>query len=134
MRSRREENATVRSSGLLQNNQAVTIDAHIDVVNQNLEEVVIRMQVLDWGNTVTQTNPVSTLVDVTQVVPGNTRVTFNAAVPSANHYEIRLTVEDPGSENVQITTYGRTALGGGVLNGYTVLNSQFSPLDIDICL
>lgn len=127
------ERTTVRTTGLLQNNQAVAITAHVDIVNLNLEDVEIRVQVLNWGTAVTQTNPVSTLLDVTQVLPGNTRTAFNATVPASAHYEVRLTVEN-STENVLILTYGRTAIGGGILNGYTVLDSQFQTVDIDGCL
>lgn len=137
---RREQ--TVRTSGLLQNNLGVAITAHLEVLNLNNEEVEIRVQVLNWGTAVTQTNPVSTLVDITQILAGNTRTAFNALVPASNHYEVRLTVcesdRDGGrnradDENVLLTTYARTSVGGGILNGLTVLDSQFQTVELDRC-
>lgn len=139
--SNREQ--TVRTSGLLQNNLGVAITAHLEVLNLNNDEVEIRVQVLNWGTAVTQTNPVSTLVDITQILAGNTRTAFNALVPASNHYEVRLTVcegnRDGGNrnrnedENVLLTTYARTTVGGGILNGLTVLDSQFQTVELDRC-
>ncbi|MFS0555977.1 hypothetical protein [Brevibacillus sp. 179-C9.3 HS] len=123
----------VRTTGILQNNLNVALTAHLDIVNLNNRDVEVRVQVLNWGNAVTQTNPVSTLVDVTTVLPANTRTVFNAAIPASFHYEVRLTVAR-NNENVLLTTYGRTSIGGGQVNGLTVLDSQFKTIEIDTCL
>ncbi|GED71788.1 hypothetical protein BRE01_54900 [Brevibacillus reuszeri] len=136
---RRRREQVVRTTGILQNNLAVVVTAHLDLVNLNNDPVEVRVQVLNWGDAVTQTNPVSTLLDVTQMLPGNTRMAFNAAVPASFHYEVRLTVgcrndgDREMDENVLLTTYGRTAVGGGVVNGLTVLDSQFQTVRIDTC-
>ncbi|TGU93943.1 hypothetical protein EN829_060070, partial [Mesorhizobium sp. M00.F.Ca.ET.186.01.1.1] len=53
---------TVRTTGILQNNLNVALTAHIDLVNLNDEPVEVRVQVLNWGDAVTQTNPVGTLL------------------------------------------------------------------------
>jgi len=135
---RRHHEQTVRTTGILQNNLAVVLTAHLDLVNLNNDDVEVRVQVLNWGNAVTQTNPVGTLLDVTQTLAANTRMAFNAAVPASFHYEVRLTVgcrDGNGSadENVLLTTYGRTAVGGGIVNGLTVLDSQFQTIRIETC-
>lgn len=122
---------TVRSTGILQNNQSVAINVHLEVVNLNFNEVEVRLQVLNWGTAVTQTNPVSSFLDVTQFFPGNTRVAFNASVPASAHYEVRITVTDSNESNVLINTYARTAIGGGIVNGYTVLNAQFQTIEVE---
>ncbi|MFP3391714.1 hypothetical protein [Brevibacillus sp. SIMBA_040] len=141
-KNRRQE---VRTTGILQNNLAVVLTAHLDLVNLNNDEVEVRVQVLNWGNAVVQTNPVSTLLDVTQTLAGNTRIAFNAAVPASFHYEVRLTVgcnnnnnnnnngNRSSEENVLLTTYGRTSVGGGIVNGLTVLDSQFQTVTLDTC-
>lgn len=130
---RRRRRSLVRTTGILQNNQAVALNVHLELLNLNLEEVEVRVQVLNWGTAVTQTNPVSTVLDVTQFLLGNTRIAFNASIPSTNHYEVRLTVAG-NEENVLLNTYGRTATGGGILNGYTVLNSEFTTVEIENCI
>lgn len=130
---RRRRRSLVRTTGILQNNQAVALNVHIELLNLNLDEVEVRVQVLNWGTAVTQTNPVSTALDVTQFLLGNTRTAFNATIPASNHYEVRLTVAG-NDENVLINTYGRTATGGGILNGYTVLNSEFTTVEIENCI
>lgn len=125
-----------RSTGILQNNLGVALTAHLDLVNLNPDPVEVRVQVLNWGNAVTQTNPVSTLVDVTQTIAGNTRTVFNATIPASFHYEVRLTVLSGGdreAENVLLTTYGRTAIGSGQVVGLSVLDSQFSTIRIETC-
>lgn len=139
-KNRRQE---VRTTGILQNNLAVALTAHLDLVNLNNDEVEVRVQVLNWGNAVVQTNPVSTLLDVTQTLAGNTRIAFNATVPASFHYEVRLTVgcnnnnnnnsNRNAEENVLLTTYGRTSVGGGIVNGLTVLDSQFQTVTLDTC-
>lgn len=135
----------VRTTGLLQNNLGVALTAHIDLVNLNTDDVEVRVQILNWGNAVTQTNPVSTLLDVTQTLAGNTRIALNATVPASFHYEVRLSVNTenrnrnnnggsrPDSDNVLITTYGRTAVGAGQVNGLSVLDSQFQTVNIENC-
>jgi len=132
-RGRRPRRSLVRTTGILQNNLGAAINVHAEVVNLNLDDVEIRVQVLNWGTAVTQTNPVSTALDVTQILMGNTRTAFNAAIPAGSHYEVRLTVED-NEETVLINTYARTAVGGGILNGLTVLDSQFQRVEIENCL
>ncbi|MFD2371564.1 hypothetical protein ACFSO0_16680 [Brevibacillus sp. GCM10020057] len=129
---------TARTTGILQNNLNVALTAHIDLVNLNNENVEVRVQVLNWGNAVTQTNPVGTLLDVTQTLPGNTRIALNASVPASFHYEVRLFVRrnhgnDGGSDdsNVLLTTYGRTSIGGGQLVGLSVLDSQLQTVRVD---
>lgn len=129
-RSRRSQ---VLTTGILQNNQAVAINVHVEAVNLNLDEAEIRVQVLNWGTAVTQTNPVSTALDITTILPGNTRTAFNAVIPASNHYEVRVTVAN-NDENVLVNTYARTAAGAGILNGLTVLDSQFQSVKIDNCL
>ncbi|MGF9908573.1 hypothetical protein [Brevibacillus porteri] len=123
----------MRTTGMLQNNLAVALTAHLDLVNLNTEDVEVRVQILNWGAAVTQTNPVSTLLDITQFIPANTRTAFNGLVPASNHYEVRLTVAD-NNENVLLTTYGRTSIGGGQVVGLTVLDSQFQTIEIDSCI
>ena len=130
---RRRRRSLVRTTGILQNNQAVALNVHVELVNLNLDEVEVRVQVLNWGTAVTQTNPVSTALDVTQFLLGNTRTAFNASIPASNHYEVRLTVAG-NDENVLINTYGRTAVGGGILDGYSVLNSEFTTVEIENCI
>ncbi|CAM3554959.1 hypothetical protein [Brevibacillus invocatus] len=130
---RRRRRSLVRTTGILQNNQAVALNVHVELVNLNLDEVEVRVQVLNWGTAVTQTNPVSTALDVTQFLLGNTRTAFNATIPASNHYEVRLTVAG-NDENVLINTYGRTAVGGGIPNGYVVLNSEFTTVEIENCI
>jgi hypothetical protein len=130
---RRPRRTAVRTTGILQNNLAVPLTAHLDLVNLNLFEVEVRVQVLNWGNAVTQTAPVSTLLDVTQFIPGNTRTAFNATVPAGFHYEVRLIVAR-NNENVLLTTYGRTSIGGGQVVGLSVLDSQFVTVELDTCL
>ncbi|MDH4618424.1 hypothetical protein [Brevibacillus sp. AY1] len=130
---RRRRRSLVRTTGILQNNQAVALNVHVELVNLNLDEVEVRVQVLNWGTAVTQTNPVSTALDVTQFLLGNTRTAFNATIPASNHYEVRLTVAG-NDENVLINTYGRTAVGGGILDGYSVLNSEFTTVEIENCI
>lgn len=130
---RRPRRTAVRTTGILQNNLAVPLTAHLDLVNLNPFEVEVRVQVLNWGTAVTQTNPVSTLLDVTQFIPGNTRTAFNATVPASNHYEVRLIVAR-NNENVLLTTYGRTSIGGGQVVGLSVLDSQFVTVELDTCL
>ncbi|MFF0826268.1 hypothetical protein ACFYU8_04330 [Brevibacillus sp. NPDC003359] len=122
----------VRTTGILQNNLNVALTAHLDIVNLFDRGVEVRVQVLNWGNAVTQTNPVSTLVDVTQVLPANTRTVFNAAIPASFHYEVRLTVAR-NNQNVLLTTYGRTSIGGGQVDGLTVLDSQFQTIELETC-
>jgi hypothetical protein len=142
---RRRRRSRVRTTGILQNNQAVALNVHIELVNLNLEEVEVRVQILNWGAAVTQTNPVSTVLDITQLVMGNTRIAFNGTIPAGDHYEVRLTVcrdrnedrdrgRDRESQNVLINTYGRVAVGGGILNGYTVLNSEFTTVELENCI
>ncbi|MED4568800.1 hypothetical protein [Brevibacillus agri] len=95
----------------------------------------MRVQVLNWGTAVTQTNPVGSLLDVTQTLAANTRVALNATVVATNHYEVRLTVGRNGNrENVLLTTYGRTSIGGGQVNGLSVLPSQLLTIEVDGCL
>lgn len=130
---RRRRRSLVRTTGILQNNQAVALNVHVELVNLNLDEVEVRVQVLNWGTAVTQTNPVSTALDVTQFLLGNTRTAFNATIPASNHYEVRLTVAG-NDENVLINTYGRTAIGGGILDGYSVFNSEFTTVEIENCI
>jgi len=141
--SERNKSRTARTTGILQNNLAVALTAHIDLVNLNNNSVEVRVQVLNWGDAVTQTNPVGTLLDVTQNLAGNTRVALNATVPATFHYEVRLTVgrghdrgEDNGSddENVLLTTYGRTSIGGGQVVGLSVLDSQLQTIRVEDCL
>lgn len=136
--SERHNSQTVRTTGILQNNLGVALTAHLDLVNLNNDSVEVRVQVLNWGNAITQTNPVSTLVDVTQTLAANTRTVFNATIPATFHYEVRLTVgghgEDSAAENVLLTTYGRTAIGGGQVVGLSVLDSQFQTIRIENCL
>lgn len=134
--SERNHRRTVRTTGILQNNLAVALTAHLDLVNLNNEEVEVRVQVLNWGDAVTQTNPVSTLLDVTQILAANTRMAFNAAIPATFHYEVRLSVgcRDNGeSDNVLLTTYGRTAIGAGQVVGLSVLDSQFETITVESC-
>lgn len=135
--SERHRSQTVRTTGILQNNLGVALTAHLDLVNLNNDDVEVRVQVLNWGNAVTQTNPVSTLLDITQTLAGNTRIALNAAVPASFHYEVRLTVgcnSDNGEdENVLLTTYGRTAVGGGQVVGLSVLDSQFQTVRVESC-
>lgn len=137
-RERKEEHRErreIKTTGLLQNNQSVTLTAHIELVNLSTNAVDFRIQVLNWGTAVTQTNPVGSLLDVTQSIPSNSRIAFNAAVPTNTHYEVRLTVANNEGGNVLITTYGRTAISGGILEGYTVLDSQFQTVRIEtLCL
>ncbi|GEC89318.1 MULTISPECIES: hypothetical protein [Brevibacillus] len=131
--NRRPKRNTVRTTGILQNNLSVALTAHLDLVNLNTEDVEVRVQVLSWGTAVTQTNPVSTLLDITQFIPANTRTAFNALVTASNHYEVRLTVAE-NNGNVLLTTYGRTSIGGGQVVGLTVLDSQFQTIEIDTCI
>jgi len=130
---RRPKRNTVRTTGILQNNLARALTAHLDLVNLNTEEVEVRVQVLNWGNAVTQTNPVSTLLDITQFIPANTRTAFNALVPASFHYEVRLTVAE-NNRHVLLTTYGRTSIGGGQVVGLSVLDSQFQTVEIETCI
>ncbi|MGZ0049465.1 hypothetical protein [Brevibacillus gelatini] len=131
----RPRRTTVRTTGILQNNLNTTLTAHIDLVNLNDEPVEVRVQVLNWGTAVTQTNPLGTLLDVTQTLAANTRTALNAAVTATNHYEVRLIVGRNGNrENVLLTTYGRTSIGGGQVNGLSVLPSQLLTVEIDGCL
>lgn len=130
---RRPRRNTVRTTGMLQNNLARALTAHLDLVNLNTEDVEVRVQILNWGAAVTQTNPVSTLLDITQFIPANTRTAFNGLVPASNHYEVRLTVAG-NNENVLLTTYGRTSIGGGQVVGLTVLDSQFQTIEIESCI
>ncbi|PSK14531.1 hypothetical protein C7R92_02700 [Brevibacillus porteri] len=130
---RRPRRNIVRTTGILQNNLSVALTAHLDLVNLNTEDVEVRVQILNWGAAVTQTNPVSTLVDITQFIPANTRTVFNGLVPASNHYEVRLTVAR-NNENVLLTTYGRTSIGGGQVVGLTVLDSQFQTIEIETCI
>ncbi|WP_232322508.1 hypothetical protein [Brevibacillus parabrevis] len=123
---------TVRTTGILQNNLNVALTAHIDLVNLNDEPVEVRVQVLNWGDAVTQTNPVGTLLDVTQTLAANTRTALNATVVATNHYEVRLIVGRNGNaENVLLTTYGRTSIGGGQVVGLSVLPSQLLTVELD---
>lgn len=131
----RPRRTTVYTTGILQNNLNTALTAHIDLVNLNDEPVEVRVQVLNWGTAVTQTNPVGSLLDVTQTLAANTRVALNATVVATTHYEVRLTVGRNGNrENVLLTTYGRTSIGGGQVNGLSVLPSQLLTIEVDGCL
>ncbi|MED1949491.1 hypothetical protein [Brevibacillus centrosporus] len=136
MSDRNHRTQIVRTTGILQNNLGVALTAHLDLVNLNNDPVEVRVQVLNWGDAVTQTNPVSTLLDITQTLPGNTRMAFNATVPASFHYEVRLSVgcnNDSEGDNVLLTTYGRTAVGGGQVVGLSVLDSQFQTVTVESC-
>ncbi|MDF2679351.1 MAG: hypothetical protein K0R47_541 [Brevibacillus sp.] len=137
----------VRTTGILQNNLGVAVAAHLELLNLNTSDVEVRVQVLNWGTAVTQTNPVSTLLDVTQTLDGNTRTAFSATIPASFHYEVRLSVNTENrnrnnnnnnnnkadSDNVLLNTYARTAVGAGQVNGLSVLDSQFQTVSIDTC-
>ncbi|WP_238933685.1 hypothetical protein [Brevibacillus choshinensis] len=137
----------LRTTGILQNNLGVAVAAHLELLNLNSTAVDVRVQVLNWGTAVTQTNPVSTFLDVTQAIAGNTRIAFNATIPASFHYEVRVTVNcenyknytnnnnnnKPDSDNVLLNTYARTAVGAGQVNGLSVLDSQFQSVKIDTC-
>jgi hypothetical protein len=61
---------------------------------------------------------------------------FNATVPASFHYEVRLSVgcnNDSEGDNVLLTTYGRTAVGGGQVVGLSVLDSQFQTVTVESC-
>ncbi|KQL49887.1 hypothetical protein AN963_09405 [Brevibacillus choshinensis] len=137
----------VRTTGILQNNLGVAVAAHLELVNLNTSDVEVRVQVLNWGTAVTQTNPVSTLLDVTQTLAGNTRIAFSATIPASFHYEVRLSVNTENrnrnnnnggnnkadSDNVLLNTYARTAVGAGQVVGLSVLDSQFQTVSIENC-
>ncbi|MGG1661054.1 hypothetical protein [Brevibacillus sp. NRS-1366] len=139
---------SVRTTGILQNNFTTQITAHLELLNlnsnqnnnnnnNNNNQTDVRIQVLNWGTDVTQTNPVSTILDITQRIAPNTRMSFNAPIPAANHYEVRLTVgcnnNNKNDESVLLNTYARSTVGGGILNGLTVLDSQFQSVTIVSC-
>jgi hypothetical protein len=127
---RRRRFTTFRTTGILQNNQPTAVEAHVELFNPNPEAVQVRVQVLNWGTAVTQTGPVSTLLDFNELVAGNTRTALNATVPRSNHYEVRVTVGD-FDENVVVNTYARTGAGTGIVNGLTVFNSELTTVEIE---